>query len=310
MSTHGHTANICFDPKYSDRERREQLYRGQIIIYAPRASSLAFCEFARKLTSEAFGELDPREAQHHMPVSDYAELLGKLKPNFIHHQHSKELLVALLSDFGCDLMETHYDVPRLRSSTSDGYLTTGIAYAWHPHRDTWYSAPPQQINWWMPVWPIRSDNTMAFHLAYFGRKLKNDSRRYNYYEWNAKFRGPQVTKITKSDQRPLPRPEEEVVGDTLGLVVPVGGVILFSGDQLHSSVPNTSGVTRFSIDFRTVNTVDAAEQRGAPCVDRHCTGTSMRDFLRAADREPVPDEIVALYDDASADNGQLVYQRQ
>jgi hypothetical protein len=40
-----------------------------------------------------------------------------------------------------------FDMPRLRSSTSDNYLTTGIAYEWHPHRDTWYSAPQCQINW-------------------------------------------------------------------------------------------------------------------------------------------------------------------
>jgi len=307
MSTDGLTANVCFDPEYTDRERCEKLYQGEIIVYAPRASSLGFCEFARALTSEAFGALDPRSAQHHMPASDYAELLGKLKPSFIHHQRSKELLVALLADFGCDLRETHYDVPRLRSSTSDGYLSTGIAYAWHPHRDTWYSAPPQQINWWMPVWPIRSDNTIAFHPGYFGRVLNNDSRRYNYYEWNAKFRGPHVTKITKSDERPLPRPVEAVVGETLRLVVPAGGLILFSGDMLHSSVPNTSGVTRFSIDFRTVNAGDAAARSGAPCVDRHCTGTSMRDFVRASDRAAMPDDLVALYDDASAENGHLVY---
>lgn len=303
----GIKADVSFDPSYSDEERRERLYRGEIIVYSPRASSIALCEFARQLTCEAFGALDPREAQHHMSTERYAEILGQLKPKFIHHERCKELLLALFADFGCDVEQTHYDLPRLRSSTSNGYLTTGIAYAWHPHRDTWYSAPPQQINWWTPVWPIRKDNTMAFHPAYFGRALENDSARYNYYEWNAKFRGPQVAKITKTDDRPLPRSKEEVVGDTLALVMPVGGMLMFSGDHLHSSVPNTSGVTRFSIDFRTVNAKDAAEKRGAPCVDIHCTGTSMRDFVRARDRAPMPEEIVALYDDATAGRGQLIY---
>ena len=48
-------------------------------------------------------------------------------------------------------------------------------------------------------------------------------------------------------------------------VVPeAGGVMIFSGNQLHSTVPNTSGRTRFSIDFRTVNIDDVVvASRGA-----------------------------------------------
>ena len=71
-------------------------------------------------------------------------------------------------------------------------------------------------------------------------------------------------------------------------VVPeVGGVMLFSGNQLHSTVPNTSGLTRFSIDFRTVDIDDVQSRREAPNFDSECTGTSLRDFLRAGDFEPI-----------------------
>ena len=74
----------------------------------------------------------------------------------------------MLRDFGCDPEKTYFDVPRLRTATRGGYLTTGIAYAFHPHRDTWYSAPFNQINWWMPVYDIEPNNAMAFHLALLG----------------------------------------------------------------------------------------------------------------------------------------------
>ena len=60
---------------------------------------------------------------------------------------------------------------------------------------------------------------------------------------------------------------------------------MFSGNQLHSTVPNTSGQTRFSIDFRTVNIGDVRSRREAPNVDSECTGTSLRDFLRVRDLE-------------------------
>ena len=40
----------------------------------------------------------------------------------------------------------------------------------------------------------------------------------------------------------------------LTVVPPLGGIMLFSGDQLHASIPNTSKMTRYTIDFRTVRT--------------------------------------------------------
>ena len=80
-------------------------------------------------------------------------------------------------------------------------------------------------------------------------------------------------------------------------VIPeAGGVMLFSGNQLHSTVPNTSGRTRFSIDFRTVSLDDVLLHREAPNVDSECTGTSLRDFLRARDFEPIAEDVALSYE--------------
>lgn len=133
---------VYYDPTCSDERRRELLYEGQLLVFSPRKSTLAFVEFARSLIEEAFAPLDPETAQYQMPVEQYADLLTKLKPGFIHHPESKRLMQDVFVEMGCDLEKTHFDVPKMRSSTSDNYLTAGIAYAWHPHRDTWYSAPP------------------------------------------------------------------------------------------------------------------------------------------------------------------------
>jgi hypothetical protein len=301
--------SVYIDSAISDAERRQRLYEGQLFVYSPRPSAVAFSSFARGLIEEAFAPFDPRTAQREMEVSRYAEILNRLKPAFIHHPESKRHVKTLLADLGCDSERTYFDVPRMRSSTSDGYLTTGIAYAWHPHRDTWYSAPPCQLNWWLPIYEISSDNAMAFHPAYFTRGVANTSSGYNYYKWNQAHRGDHVVQYTKEDPRPLPRATEHVELDPqIRLVVPVGGVIVFSGAQMHSSVPNTSGVTRFSIDFRTVHSDDVAERRGAVNVDSQCTGTTMRDYLRMTDLAPIPEELVRLYDDGTGESGILRYQ--
>jgi hypothetical protein len=301
--------SILIDPGLNDRERRLELYAGQLVVYTESPAARAFADFTRGLIEEAFAPLEPRTAQHSLPVERFAQILSDLKPKFIHHELSKRYLRELLEERGCDLGRTYFDVPRLRSSTSDGYLTSGIAYAWHPHRDTWYSAPGCQLNWWFPVYEITSDNAMAFHPEYFTQAVANTSAGYNYYAWNQQHRGGHVAGYTKADPRPLPRASEPMRLDPqVRLVVPVGGLILFSGAQMHSSVPNTSGVTRYSIDFRTVNIDDARGRVGAPNVDSACTGTTMRDYLRATDLEHLPEEVIQLYDDETRAHGKLQYE--
>jgi hypothetical protein len=302
---------VYVDATLSDDERRQRIFEGQVFLYTPRPSTVAFIRFARQLIEEAFAPRDPETAQFDMSVEAYADLLGKLKPHFIHHPESKRHLQAVLEEMGCDLAKTYFDVPKMRSSTSDGYLTSGIAYAWHPHRDTWYSAPPCQINWWIPIYDFQSDNAMAFHPKYWNRAVRNSSSGYNYYQWNRLYRGPSVAKLTKEDPRPLPRAVEPIeVDPQIRLVCPAGGVIMFSGAQMHSSVPNTSGKTRFSFDFRMVHIDDVAARRGAPRVDEECTGTTMRDYLRGTDFAHLPEELVSHYDDGTTADGELIYRHR
>lgn len=299
---------VLFDAPVSDDERREGLYGGKLYVQSPTPETRAFIDFAAALIRDAFDPLDPETAQHQLSVEKFAEILGALKPRFIHHPDSKRHVAAILAAHGCDLNAVYFDVPRLRSSTASNYLTVGIAYAWHPHRDTWYSAPQCQINWWMPIFPLSRDNAMAFHPHYFGTRVANSSREYNYYVWNQQHRGNHVTQYVNADPRPLPRATEALqLEPQLRLLPPPGGIIVFSGAQMHSSVPNTSGVTRWSIDFRTVHAGDAAARRGAPKTDEQCTGTTMRDYLRAHDHARIPDNIIDSYDDKSGTTGTLVY---
>lgn len=280
----------------SDDDRRDRLYSGELFMQGVSPAVSAFAAFTKAMLEEVFAPLDPEFAQFDMPVEGYAALLGKLKPAFIHHPESKRHLANILVEAGCDPEQTYFDVPRLRTSTSDDYLTTGIAYAFHPHRDTWYSAPMMQLNWWLPVYEVSADNVVAFHTQYFDRKVKNGSAAYNYYVWNRDNRAQAVSQIG-SDTRKQPKPEEPIeLEPQVRPVPPVGGMLIFSGAQLHSSVPNKSGRTRISIDFRTVHRADVESHRGAPNVDSDCTGTTLRDYLKVSDLSNLPEDLVAEYD--------------
>ncbi|MGW0042414.1 hypothetical protein [Rhodococcus sp. NPDC003348] len=287
---------IFTNPQMDDDTRRGRLYGGDVFAYPAGPGPAALAEHARALIVAAFGELDPETAQYRMPVEEFSALLADLKPRFIHHPTSKTLIRTMLDEFGCDLDRTYFDVPRLRTSTADDYLTSGISYAFHPHRDTWYSAPFCQINWWIPIYPVVPENVMAFHPRYWTTGVRNGSRRYDYYEWNRSSRSTAAEHI-HSDTRDQPRPEEPIELDPqVRVVTEPGGVMLFSGNQLHSTVPNGSGRTRFSIDFRTVNLDDVIACREAPNLDSECTGTSLRDFLRARDLDRIAEDVAIEYE--------------
>lgn len=289
--------SVIVDSRLSDDERRSRLYAGDLFVQRSPSAIAEFVAFTRSMVEEAFHPLDPETAQHQMDVKTYASVLAELKPRFIHHPESKRHLRAMLVEQGCDPELTYFDVPRLRTSTSNDFLTTGIAYAFHPHRDTWYSAPMMQVNWWLPIYEASPDNVVAFHPAYFDRGIDNGSEHYNYYEWNRDSRKLAATQIGE-DTRVQPKPRGHVELDPqIRPVPPVGSVMIFSGAQLHSSVPNTSGRTRISVDFRTVHRADVEAGRGAPNVDSRCTGTTMRDYLRISDLERLPAHVIAPYDE-------------
>jgi hypothetical protein len=291
--------NIFIDSTISDDERRQQLYQGAIVVHRPCESALKLCQLARELVEDAFAPMDPRKIQDAVPPERSAEILSVLKPKFIHHPNAKAYIQGMLAELGCDLEKTYFDVPRLRTAFPGDYLKTGIAYAFHPHRDTWYSAPFNQINWWMPVYPINSENCMAIHPRYWSEPIRNGSSQYNYHRWNLESRFNAAQQV-KTDTRVQPRPEESVeLEPQFRLICEPGAAYQFSAAQLHSTVPNTSDLTRYSIDFRTVHLDDVWTRTGAPNIDSACTGTSMGDFLKGTDFSRLPAEALALYQDGT-----------
>ncbi|MEM7068646.1 MAG: hypothetical protein AAF478_07150 [Pseudomonadota bacterium] len=286
---------VYFDKKATDDVRRKDLYEGHIYTFSPIASQTELCNVARHMCEEAFAPYHPAEAQHHLSTDEYTEILKALKPSFIHDDRCKTIIRKVLQDHGCDLDKVYFDVPRLRTATSDGYLTSGLAYAFKPHRDTWYSPPQCQLNWWLPVYEVSQDNCMAFHPHYWDTPLKNSSIEFNYQDWNTGGRVAAHSQGKKDIRRQSEALEPVKLDPQLRLVPEPGGMIVFSAAHLHSTVPNSSGKTRISIDFRTVHIDELMNNNGAPNLDSSCSGTTIGDYIRASDFQPLPDQIINAY---------------
>jgi hypothetical protein len=292
--------NILVDPSMVADDLRQQLYAGNLVILTRLQALSEFVEYTRDELAELFRPHDPEYVHEHIDPAEMAKLLSTWKPRFIHSDRSKKLVRAVIEEAGFPAEETHYDLPKPRTSFPVGHLTTGVAFAFPWHRDAWYSAPAQQINWWLPIFPVREDNAMSFDLTSFGRAVPNSSDTFDYYQNNAS-RLTTATGVTRDVQsRPGAidhQPDQELI------ILPAPGeVLLFSGAQLHASIPNTSGRARFSVDFRTVSVPDLMVGRGAPLVDAHCTGTAIRDFINVADEGPFDEQtIVGLFGAPPAD---------
>jgi len=288
--------DVYFDNRIDDDRRRKLLYRGGVFVYSPTENSRQLCALAREMAVEAFAPHDPREAQHALSVQQFIEILTDLKPKFIHDPRAKKLIPGVLGELGCNLDNTYFDVPRLRTSTSDQYLTSGIAYAFKPHRDTWYSTPLCQLNWWLPVYDIEPENTMAFHPIYWDRPIKNSSRDFNYQEWQSGGRKTAASHVGKDTRKQSEAEEPVILEPDLRIVAEPASIMIFSAAQMHSSVTNTSGLTRWSIDFRTVNVDELRDNSGAPNIDGKSSGTTIQDYLRGTDLSHVPDDIAANFE--------------
>ena len=279
---------------------RQTIYDGNLVVLTRLNAVTELVEYAREQLTELFKPHDPEHAHEYFEKAEMAKILGAWKPRFIHSERAESLVRQIICEAGFPAEETHYDVPKPRTSFPVGHLTTGIAFAFPWHRDAWYSAPPQQINWWLPIFPARPDNSMSFDLQSFARVVPNSSGTFDYYESNSARLNTAAQVSQEKQSRPGAIDYQPI--DDLVVLPPTGGVLLFSGAQLHRSIPNTSGLARYSIDFRTVSVPDLLAGRGAPLVDAYCTGTAIRDFHNVADGSAFNEDTVkALFGEPPAD---------
>ena len=245
--------------------------------------------------TKLFAPHDPEHAHEHIEPAEMAKLLGEWKPRWIHAERSRELVRAIIAEAGFEPEYTHYDVPKPRTSFPVGHLTTGIAFAFPWHRDVWYSAPAQQINWWLPVFPVRETNAMSFDLASFARAVPNTSGEFDYYENNArrfstaKSVGKEISGSAASDRSHAGRGPDPPPGSRRG-----PAVLRRSAAHLHPEHLGAGQVQRRLPDGRHQRTCRRASARHwwTP----HCTGTAIRDFVSVKDESAFDEETVrSLY---------------
>src|SRR5262249_39300455 len=253
---------IYLNRELDEPSRRESVYAGDFHLITGHPASLAIVDWARTLIAETFDGSDPERAQFGLSVDEFVERVNPLKSRFTNDDRTKELTRDLVIAMGADPDETYFDLPRLRVIPSDEYLTTGVSYNYKAHRDSWYGHPTALVNYWSPVFDAVGENVMSMYIGYFHRPIENSSGDFDYDRWVAESRCAAAAQVGK-EERPHPVPTEPVDdASEIRVAGRAGDILMFSTCHLHASAPNTSGVTRFSYDLRTINLPDFEEGRG------------------------------------------------
>ncbi len=256
---------------------RERVYAGAIFLEAATGASRALVEAVRKLLEAQLGPAI-ESAQHRMSPEEHFEAIGRVRARLAGDAAIHERVQAVATSVGLDAEASAIDRLRLRANRHEGDLNPQAAAAYTAHRDTWFANPRAQINCWIPLHDVDSDETFVIYPSAFGASVPNDSERFDY----------DVFRRTVGFQALAGRPTEDVVypttnvelTDELRFAARAGDVLVFSGAHLHRPLAHRSGRTRFSVDFRVVHLADHAAGLGAPEVDGRARGSALVDYVR------------------------------
>ncbi|WP_416899872.1 MAG: hypothetical protein ACMVY4_09245 [Minwuia sp.] len=262
----------------------EGAFEGRIVILRHPAWQRLAERAARIVTQHLPGE--PMTAHQRMGRGVYLEAVARIRDDVKADRHIRAHFREGLTAAGLDPTGTFRDRLILRAQPPSGVHAARETAHLPAHRDNWGSGIAQQLNWWMPVFPVEQDRTLWLFPALFREPVANDSRAWNFDEVLAQTKAGLVELTTpKADAAPDPELAEP-------LLLEPGEMAVFSGSQLHQSAPNAGPLARFNFETRTVSLDHIDRRLGAPNVDGAPQGPHWR-WFRHVDTSERMDRVMS-----------------
>jgi hypothetical protein len=264
---------------------RQALYRGRVFLLPASAATLRIVARAREMLVEAFADLglDPREAPQHIDNDALFARIGKLRKALYTEPQFHQAMAEVADAHGFPRAEAAFDPLRLRVIVHRGHHNPLAAPVYYPHRDTWYGHPQTLVTGWIPLDDLAEAETFVFHPRWFDQEVPNDSETFEYGAW-ARDKGQ--LKVGWQDIGASQRVRYPGLigdfdpGERIGFSCARGQLLLFSGAHFHTTRPQETGRTRYSLDFRVVHLGDTQAGLGAPNVDARGRGSALVDYVR------------------------------
>ncbi|MEJ2761187.1 MAG: hypothetical protein P8126_06505 [Gammaproteobacteria bacterium] len=234
------------------------LFAGELIIFRGVDAVRDLVSRGRTVVEEAFESDSPWLAEGRLPEAEFQDRVRRARKRVQNDAGSEDAWQQILATLGFPSEEMLRDRLRLRVVPSRSGIRSRTSRPLEPHRDSWGSGIMAQVNWWLPLYPLAPTRTMLIWPGRFDCPVDNTSAEWDY-DTLMRQRGSDYPLLPVARLAP-PEPGEPV------LIEP-GELLAFSAVHLHAGIADESGLTRLSLDTRTVWRRDVEEDRGAPNVD-------------------------------------------
>jgi hypothetical protein len=272
------------------------LHRGEILRFDDNRAFQALIALTLAFLETELHPYDPTEIHRHLSHGDQVDCFTRCEKAFSQSAEVRDQWHAVFVEARLDPAHLAHDRLHLRSRPHRDKEAVGprarttatIAF----HRDTWGSNLYAQVNWWAPVYPISAGRTFAIYPTLWDKPLRNTTRDFDLKAVverskrggrNAVDADQAIPHLLEAIDTALAKP----------VVIPPGTVIAFSSAHAHAGVPNHSGVTRISLETRTVWIDDVRQGNGAPNVDGEAPWAFPGLFRRVSDGMPL-NEILGV----------------
>lgn len=247
-------------------QRQRRVFAGEVLLFGPALPGFRqLIERARALMCAHLGEV-PSLAHRRLPRERFLAAVLELQAAFSSDALVHEAWQAALAQLGV-ATPVFSDQRFLRVLPPRDAPNAGRVAPLHAHRDTWGSRVMQQENWWAPLLPVSDRSTLALYPGYWHRPMASDVESWSFEEYRR--RRAAAGAAGNIGYASAPQPERPPpYAEAMPLRMVPGELAVFSGAHLHGSIPNRSGLTRFSFETRTVVLDEAGHlPGGAPNVD-------------------------------------------
>ena len=241
-------------PDDGPQDLSNALFGGALVVFRQLPSLEDLGERVRTTLAATFAVKDLLRVEGRLSASAFQRLALLARRRVANDERVASLWQATLATVGFGVDAMWLDRIRLRVVPSRRDIDHRRLQVLAPHRDTWGSGIAAQVNWWLPLYPLADTRTMLVWPHLFRRPIANDSAAWSF-------------EAARNGGVLLPTAQVEPSGASVPIRLEPGQLLAFSAAHLHGGVADASGLTRFSIDTRTVWEADRLAGRGAPNVD-------------------------------------------
>jgi hypothetical protein len=242
-----------------------RLYNGELLLLDSNPASLAFVQMLREVLGRALGTGDLQTFFSRQTAQTFPDVVSFARGS-IRTEAVRAEIFHLLAAFEFETTDYHVDLPRLRVSMPESEFQSQAAI----HRDVWFGEPHNQLNFWVPLYPVTDQDSLAIWPAYFQRGLANSSVGFDADKAQLDESNGQSPRYPEALERPD--------GAYTSFALERGQMLVFSANHLHASIANKFPMPRISVDFRVVHIGDYHSGRGPILPDNASVGSSLRRF--------------------------------